>query len=264
MRRPCRRWRSASRAGRKCWRSRSGPCPIPGDGEILVAVAAAGVNRPDVMQRKGQYPPPPGAPDIPGLEISGLVARVGERRRRASRRATRSWRWCRAAATPNSARSHESTALPLPEPLTLVEGGGHPGDDLHRLAQRLRARRAPARRVAARAWRDERHRHHRDPARQGLRRLRRGDRRLRREMRARRSGSAPTSAVNYKTRGFRRGGEGGDARPWRRRHPRHGRRRLSRRAISTRSAEEGRIVQISTLAGPKTSDRSSPRHDEAR
>src|SRR5690242_9395258 len=54
------------------------PVPVIGEGEVLIAVAAAGVNRPDVFQRKGAYPPPPGAPDIPGLEISGLVARVGE------------------------------------------------------------------------------------------------------------------------------------------------------------------------------------------
>lgn len=47
--------------------------PSPGAGEILVKVAAAGVNRPDVMQRKGNYPPPPGAPDTPGLEIAGEV-----------------------------------------------------------------------------------------------------------------------------------------------------------------------------------------------
>ena len=53
------------------------PVPTPGDGEILVKVAAAGVNRPDVMQRMGLYPPPPGAPDIPGLEIAGEVAALG-------------------------------------------------------------------------------------------------------------------------------------------------------------------------------------------
>ena len=47
--------------------------PTPGSGEILVKVAAAGVNRPDVMQRMGLYPPPPGAPDIPGLEVAGEV-----------------------------------------------------------------------------------------------------------------------------------------------------------------------------------------------
>ncbi len=51
--------------------------PVPQAGEILVRVIAAGVNRPDVMQRQGLYPPPPGAPDIPGLEICGEVAALG-------------------------------------------------------------------------------------------------------------------------------------------------------------------------------------------
>jgi NADPH2:quinone reductase len=53
------------------------PVPTPAEGEILVKVAAAGVNRPDVMQRKGLYPPPKGATDIPGLEIAGEVVAVG-------------------------------------------------------------------------------------------------------------------------------------------------------------------------------------------
>lgn len=53
------------------------PVPEPGQGEILVKVASAGVNRPDVMQRQGVYPPPPGASDILGLEIAGTVAKVG-------------------------------------------------------------------------------------------------------------------------------------------------------------------------------------------
>ena len=52
--------------------------PDPGPGEVLVAVEAAGVNRPDVMQRQGLYPPPPGASDIPGLEIAGTVASLGD------------------------------------------------------------------------------------------------------------------------------------------------------------------------------------------
>jgi NADPH:quinone reductase len=51
--------------------------PVPGDGEILVKVAAAGVNRPDVMQRQGHYPPPKGATEIPGLEITGEIVQVG-------------------------------------------------------------------------------------------------------------------------------------------------------------------------------------------
>jgi putative PIG3 family NAD(P)H quinone oxidoreductase len=53
------------------------PVPRPGPGELLVKVAAAGVNRPDIMQRLGLYPPPPGAASIPGLEIAGTVAAVG-------------------------------------------------------------------------------------------------------------------------------------------------------------------------------------------
>src|ERR1700729_403440 len=53
------------------------PVPRPGDDEVLVRVAAAGVNRPDIMQRQGRYPPPPGASDLPGLEISGEVVALG-------------------------------------------------------------------------------------------------------------------------------------------------------------------------------------------
>jgi len=54
------------------------PTPRPAAGEVLVEVAAAGVNRPDVMQRRGRYPPPPGASDIPGLEIAGTIAALGD------------------------------------------------------------------------------------------------------------------------------------------------------------------------------------------
>ncbi len=53
------------------------PVPEPGEGEVLVRVAAAGVNFPDVAQRRGNYPPPPGASDLPGLELSGEVAALG-------------------------------------------------------------------------------------------------------------------------------------------------------------------------------------------
>ncbi len=55
----------------------SRPVPRPGKGEVLVKVAAAGVNRPDILQRRGLYPPPPGASDIPGLEIAGTVVDAG-------------------------------------------------------------------------------------------------------------------------------------------------------------------------------------------
>lgn len=53
------------------------PVPVPGEGEVLIKVAAAGVNRPDVLQRQGKYPPPPGASDIPGLEVSGTIVAAG-------------------------------------------------------------------------------------------------------------------------------------------------------------------------------------------
>src|SRR5690606_37960063 len=49
------------------------PLPMPGPGQVLIEVACAGVNRPDVLQRLGRYPPPSGASDVPGLEISGTV-----------------------------------------------------------------------------------------------------------------------------------------------------------------------------------------------
>jgi putative PIG3 family NAD(P)H quinone oxidoreductase len=55
----------------------SRPVPTPAAGEVLIAVAAAGVNRPDIVQRAGHYPPPPGATDLLGLEVSGTIAAVG-------------------------------------------------------------------------------------------------------------------------------------------------------------------------------------------
>lgn len=54
------------------------PVPTPGPDEVLIKVAAAGINRPDVLQRQGKYPPPPGAPSIPGLEIAGHVVAIGD------------------------------------------------------------------------------------------------------------------------------------------------------------------------------------------
>jgi len=53
------------------------PDPVPGPGEVLIRVAGAGVNRPDILQRIGLYPPPRGASDLPGLEVSGTVAALG-------------------------------------------------------------------------------------------------------------------------------------------------------------------------------------------
>ena len=101
------------------------PVPEPGPGEVLIKVAAAGVNRPDVMQRKGLYPPPPGATDVPGLEVSGTVVSVGQN---VSEPPINSEicalvtcggyaEYCLAAA---------SICLPVPEKISLVNAAGIP------------------------------------------------------------------------------------------------------------------------------------------
>ena len=99
--------------------------PKPGPGEILIRVHAAGVNRPDVLQRKGAYPPPPGASDLPGLEVAGEVAALGAGAER--------WRVgdqvC--ALTPGGGyaeyvKVHGSNALPLPAGFTYTEAAALP------------------------------------------------------------------------------------------------------------------------------------------
>jgi putative PIG3 family NAD(P)H quinone oxidoreductase len=67
----------AAPGGPEQLRSRVRPVPVPAAGEVLIRVAAAGVNRPDIMQRQGFYAPPPGASDIPGLEAAGTIVAVG-------------------------------------------------------------------------------------------------------------------------------------------------------------------------------------------
>jgi putative PIG3 family NAD(P)H quinone oxidoreductase len=67
----------AEPGGPEALRPTTRPVPAPGRAEVLVRVSAAGVNWPDVMQRRGDYPPPPGAPDIPGLEIAGEIVALG-------------------------------------------------------------------------------------------------------------------------------------------------------------------------------------------
>jgi len=99
--------------------------PSPEAGEILIRVRAAGVNRPDVLQRKGAYPPPPGASDLPGLEVAGEVAAVG--------RQTERWKVgdsvC--ALVPGGGyaeycRVHGSNALPVPGGFTMSEAAALP------------------------------------------------------------------------------------------------------------------------------------------
>jgi len=101
------------------------PVPKPGDGEILIEVAAAGVNRPDVMQRMGLYPPPPGAPDIPGLEIAGEVVACGTGVTR-WKEGDRVMALVVGGGYAEFCIAHESHALPVPAGLSLTEAAAIP------------------------------------------------------------------------------------------------------------------------------------------
>ena len=99
--------------------------PSPGDHELLIQVAFAGVNRPDVIQRLGQYPPPPGATDIPGLEVSGTVTAVGDKVSR--------WKvgdqvcaLLSGGGYAHYALAHEELCLPVPQGLTLQQAAALP------------------------------------------------------------------------------------------------------------------------------------------
>ncbi len=101
------------------------PVPKPAAGEVLVAVAAAGVNRPDVMQRQGMYPAPADAPDWPGLEIAGTVAALGEG---ASRFAVgdRVMALVPGGGYAEYATVAEVNAIPVPTSLSMIEAAGVP------------------------------------------------------------------------------------------------------------------------------------------
>jgi NADPH2:quinone reductase len=101
------------------------PVPHPGDGEILVKVKAAGINRPDVLQRQGGYPPPPGAPDILGLEIAGEVVGADASATRFSAGAP-VMALVAGGGYAEYAVVHESNALPVPESLSMEEAGAFP------------------------------------------------------------------------------------------------------------------------------------------
>jgi NADPH:quinone reductase len=101
------------------------PVPAPGPREVLVRVAAAGVNRPDVMQRKGLYPPPPGATDIPGLEIAGEVVALGAKVAR-WKTGDKLMGLVVGGGYAQFCPVHESHALPIPPNLSLVEAAAIP------------------------------------------------------------------------------------------------------------------------------------------
>lgn len=101
------------------------PVPQPGPGQLLVHIAAAGVNRPDVLQRLGGYAPPPGASDIPGLEFAGRIVALGE----GVPRYEIGDQVCALVAGGGYAEYaivHEDNALPIPAGLSLKEAGAIP------------------------------------------------------------------------------------------------------------------------------------------
>src|ERR1700747_3608878 len=110
-------------------RSPGGPeerrVPVIGEHEVLVQVAAAGVNRPDVMQRKGLYPPPPGATDIPGLEIAGEVVLVGAKVTR-WKPGDRVMALVVGGGYAQFCPAHETHALPIPSNLSPIEAAAIP------------------------------------------------------------------------------------------------------------------------------------------
>jgi NADPH:quinone reductase len=101
------------------------PVAAPGPGEILIRVAAAGVNRPDVRQRQGSYPPPKGATDIPGLEVAGEVVALGE----GAKRFKVGDKVCALVVGGGYAEycpAYEAHALPVPPSLSMVEAAAMP------------------------------------------------------------------------------------------------------------------------------------------
>jgi NADPH2:quinone reductase len=101
------------------------PRPAPGPSQLLVKVAAAGVNRPDVAQRQGFYPPPPGAPDIPGLEIAGEVVACGEGVKR-WRKGDKVCALVIGGGYAEYCLAHEGHALPVPEGFSMTEAAAIP------------------------------------------------------------------------------------------------------------------------------------------
>ncbi len=101
------------------------PVPSPDDQQLLIRVAAAGINRPDVLQRMGAYPPPPGAPDIPGLEISGTVVAKGKKAAR-HEIGDQVTALVTGGGYAEYACAHAESALPVPDGLSLLQAAALP------------------------------------------------------------------------------------------------------------------------------------------
>ncbi len=101
------------------------PVPQPGPDEILIKVQAAGVNRPDVQQRAGAYPPPPGASDLPGLEVAGVVAAVGSNAKR-HKVGDRVMSLVAGGGYAQYCIAQDAQAIAVPPSLTMAEAGAIP------------------------------------------------------------------------------------------------------------------------------------------
>ena len=218
---PCAQSRSASRAGPRFCSRWTRPKPTPKESEILIKVAAAGVNRPDVLQRSGNYAVPPDASDLPGLEVAGEVVSPGK----AFKIGDKVCALVHGGGYAEYCVAPEVQALPVPKGLSLVEAASLPETfftvwgnvyDRGRLApgetllvqggssgigvSAIQMAAAIGNRVFATAGSDEK------------------------VAACVRLGAA--EAFNYKTQDFEQGSQGRHRRQGRRRDPRHGRRRL--------------------------------------
>ena len=101
------------------------PVPSPGTNEILIKVAVAGVNRPDILQRSGSYPPPPGASDLPGLEVAGEIAALGEGASK-YQLGDKVMSLVSGGGYAQYCVAHESIAMPIPLGFSMIEAGATP------------------------------------------------------------------------------------------------------------------------------------------
>ena len=215
-----------------------GPVPQPGEGEVLIAVAAAGVNRPDVLQRQGKYPPPPGAPDILGLEVAGDGRACG-RGVTLARSATRCARWSPGGGYAEYCVAPAPQCLPVPQRLSAWSR--------RRRCPRPSSPSGPTCSSAAGCSRARRLLVHGGTSGIGTTAIQ-----LAEAFGARVFATAGTAekcaaceklgaerAINYRTEDFVAVVKEADRRARRRRDPRHGRRRLYRRAISSALRDRG-------------------------
>ena len=204
---------------------RQADVPAPPAGKVLIEVVAAGINRPDCIQRAGLYPPPPGESQIPGLEIGGRVVALGA----GVENLSLGEEVCALVGSGGYAEyclADAALCLPRPKPLDSGRGGRNSGKLFHGLRQRLHARTPRVGRNFSHPRRIERDRLNSDPVGQAIWRKSLRDGGFGREN--------PILQDAWRRRGdqlpdprLRHGDQGADRSTRRRRHSRHGRRSLS-------------------------------------